>query len=116
MRSGRCLLTPALRLASALTLAAAAACSTEPTTTGSEAPAPPDDVAAHAFQLTIDVATGQVTVRDPRSESRAAASGSGGPSLSLPGNEAVALHAGNCNPPARRSILRARLEPCRPNS
>jgi hypothetical protein len=86
-------------VACALALAVVTACAGEPTSPAA-APTPgptvPADVADHAFLLTIDVATGQVTVRAPQQASRSAAAGAGGPSFSLLGTDAIALHAGNC--------------------
>jgi hypothetical protein len=86
-------------VACALALAAVTACDGEPTSppaAPSPGPTAPADVADHAFLLTIDVATGQVTVRAPQQASRSAAAGAGGPSFSLLGTDAIALHAGNC--------------------
>jgi hypothetical protein len=59
---------------------------------GPDSSAPPADLAGRAFQLTIDVATGKVSVRAPGGAAR----GGGGPSLSLLGSDAIELHAGDC--------------------
>ena len=94
-RSRRTVRGAARRIACALPLALAAACSSEPA-----APDPRTtelaDVAGQAFLLTIDVPTGQVTVRAPERESRGAAAIAGGPSFSLLGSDAITLDAGNC--------------------
>ena len=85
------------RIACALAVGLAAACSSEPTSPGPR-PTGPAEVAEHAFLLTIDVPTGQVTVRGPERDSRGAAAGvAGGPSFSLIGTDAITLHAGNCS-------------------
>jgi hypothetical protein len=83
------------RFACVLALALAAACSSEPTSPGPR-PTGPADAAEHAFLLTIDVATGRVTVREPQQAARTAAGTAGGPSFSLLGSDAIALHAGDC--------------------
>lgn len=80
----------------ALALLLPLGCSPDSQPTEPEAPAPPGDLAARAFQLTIDVASGRVLVASPASQSRASHAVAGGPSFSLLGNEVVALHAGNC--------------------
>ena len=49
-------------------------------------------MAGRAFQLTIDVPSGRITVAPPRGS----ASRSGGTAFSLVGSEAIALHAGTC--------------------
>jgi hypothetical protein len=78
-----------LGIALALTAGGIAGCApSEPA--GPEVP--PADLAARAFQLTIDVATGNVSVRGPEGAAR----GADGPSLSLLGSDAITLHAGNC--------------------
>lgn len=94
-RSRRTLRGAVRRIACVLVLALAAACSGEPTSSdpGTTGPA---DVAEHAFLLTIDVATGRVTVRDPRPAARSSGGLADAPSLSLLGSDAVTLHAGNC--------------------
>ena len=75
----------------ALTAGGIAGCApSEPA--GPEAPVPPANLAGRAFQLTIDVATGKVSVRGPEGAGR----GADGLSLSLLGSDAIALHAGNC--------------------
>ena len=83
------------RIACVLTLALAAACSSEPTSPDSR-PTEPADLSKNAFLLTIDVATGRVTVGQPRQASQGSARSAIRPSLSLLGSDAIRLHAGSC--------------------
>lgn len=85
----------ARRIASVLTLALAAACSSEPTSPDTRT-TEQADVAKTAFLLTIDVATGRVTVGRPQQASQSSAGPAGRPSFSLIGSDAIRLHAGNC--------------------
>ena len=94
-RSRRTLRGATSRIACALALALAAACSGEPTSPDPR-PTEPADVAGNAFLLTIDVATGRVTVGDPRQPSQSSAGRAVRPSFSLLGSDAIKLHAGNC--------------------
>jgi hypothetical protein len=82
-------------IACVLTLALAAACSSEPTSPDTGTTEPPD-LARNAFLLTIDVPTGRVTVGRPQQASQSSAGGALRPSLSLLGSDAISLHAGNC--------------------
>ena len=82
-----------VRAGLALLLAAGAACSPDAPPTGPEVLAPPADLAGSAFELTIDVASGRVSVNGPAQSSQARA---GGPSFSLLGRDAITLHAGDC--------------------
>ena len=79
----------------ALALIAGAACSPDSQPTEPQVPAAPADI-ANAFQLTIDVATGRVTVTAPRSSAAVMRPGPGDLAHSLIGSDAIALHAGNC--------------------
>ena len=83
------------QIARVLTLALAAACSSEPTSPDTR-PTEPADLSKNAFLLTIDVATGRVTVGPPRQASQSSAGPAGRPSFSLIGSDAIRLHAGNC--------------------
>jgi hypothetical protein len=85
----------ARRIACVLTLTLAAACSSEPTSPDTR-PTEPADLSKNAFLLTIDVATGRVTVGQPRQASQSSAERAGRPSFSLLGSDAIRLHAGNC--------------------
>ena len=82
-----------VRAGLALLLAAGAACSPDAPPTGPEILAPPADLAARAFELTIEVASGRVSVSAPVQSSQARANG---PSFSLLGRDAITLHAGDC--------------------
>jgi hypothetical protein len=86
----------AVRGHAALVLLLVAACSTESPPTAPEAPAAPADLSSTAFQLTIDGATGRVTVTPPRQTASAARTGPGGASFSLVGNDVITLHATDC--------------------
>lgn len=93
MQTRKIMHTSWVQLGIVLTLAAGGTAGCAPSEpAGPEAPASPADLAAQAFQLTIDVATGKVAVRGPE----AAARGADGPSFSLLGSDAIALHAGDC--------------------
>jgi hypothetical protein len=81
------------RCAPLLLLALLVACSDESPTTPGRLPAPPD-LGRAAFRLTIDVATGRITVDGPRGAAHRVRGS--GPSLSLVGSEAIALHATDC--------------------
>ena len=94
-RSRRTVRGAARGIACVLTLALAAACSSEPTSPDTGTTEPPD-LARNAFLLTIDVATGRVTVGRPQQASQSSAGGALRPSLSLLGSDAISLHAGNC--------------------
>ena len=94
-RSCRTARATARRIASVLTLALAAACSSEPTSPDTR-PTEPADLSRTAFLLTIDVASGRVTVGRPQQASRSSAGPAGRPSFSLIGSDAISLHAGNC--------------------
>jgi hypothetical protein len=84
----------ARRIACVLTLALAAACSSEPTSPDTRTE--PASVAKTAFLLTIDVATGRVAVGRPQQASQSSAGPADRPSFSLIGSDAISLHAGNC--------------------
>ena len=71
-RSCRTARATARRIASVLTLALAAACSSEPTSPDTR-PTEPADLSRTAFLLTIDVASGRVTVGRPQQASRSSA-------------------------------------------
>jgi hypothetical protein len=73
-----------------------AACATDSPPTAPGAASGADDVAGRAFQLTIDVGTGHVTVAPPRVAGQARQATLSGPSFSLVGSEAIQLHAGDC--------------------
>src|SRR5262245_61477831 len=79
------------RITLAAVLLAATACSTEQPTTTVTDPAPRPDLGLAAFSLTIDVATGRITVAPPATSAQGSAA-----SFSLVGGEAVTLHATNC--------------------
>ncbi len=83
-------------LSLALALVAGAGCSPDSQPTEPAVPAAPVDMSG-AFQLTIDVATGRVTVTPPRSPAAAMRPGPGALASSVLGSEAIALHAGNCS-------------------
>jgi hypothetical protein len=83
-------------LSLALALIAGAGCSPDSQPTEPAVPAAPVDMSG-AFQLTIDVATGRVTVTPPRSPAAAMRPGPGALASSVLGSEAIALHAGNCS-------------------
>jgi hypothetical protein len=72
-----------------------AACSGEPGLDGPSAPSTPGVPAAFegsSFRLTIDVQSGAIRIAPPAAPVRSAA----GPSFSLLGSDAIALHAGTC--------------------
>jgi hypothetical protein len=79
----------------ALAVAAIAGCSPDEAVTGPETPSPPSDLHARAFELTIDVATGRVSVGSPPAVAQASTA-PGGLSLSLLGSDIVELHASDC--------------------
>ena len=83
-------------LSLALALVAGAGCSPDSQPTEPAVPAAPVDMSG-AFQLTIDVASGRVTVTPPRSPAAAMRPGPGALASSVLGSEAIALHAGNCS-------------------
>jgi hypothetical protein len=74
-------------------LLALAACSPDgPPTMPQSDPLP--TLGRATFQLTIDVASGTVTIAKP--STRVAGGSAGGPSFSLVGDDAIALHASDC--------------------
>ena len=89
-----------------LLLSLLAACATDRSPT---APSTAPDIPASAFRVTIDVATGHVTVARPANASRR--DGGLRPSLSLVGADVVELTVGDCawvpapNPKHRRCLL-----------
>ena len=83
-------------LSLALALVAGAGCSPDSKPTEPEVPAAPVDMSG-AFRLTIDVASGRVTVTPPQSPAAVMRPGPGALASSVLGSEAIALHAGNCS-------------------
>jgi hypothetical protein len=93
-----------LGIALALTAGGIAGCApSEPA--GPEVP--PADLAARAFQLTIDVATGNVSVRGPEGAAR----GADGLSLSLLGHPSLRSRTGSADGRGRRRDRKARRRP-----
>jgi hypothetical protein len=88
--------TAAARGHAALILLLTAACSSEFPPTAPDAPTTPADLAKAAFQLTIDVPTGRVSVAFARQAATASSLTPGGPTFSLVGNDIVTLHATDC--------------------
>ncbi len=82
--------------AALILLLTAAACSSESPSTAPDVPTMPADLATAAFQLTIDVPTGRVSVGSPRQAASASSVTPGGPAFSLVGNDIVTLHATDC--------------------
>jgi hypothetical protein len=84
-----------LRVFGGALLTVLVACAPDHQTTAPD-PATPPDLAGAAFQLTIDVPTGHVTVHAPRDASQAIGGSGESPSFSLLGSETVRLHATDC--------------------
>ena len=83
--------------AALLALAASlAACAGDRAPTAPAAPSSIPGAAVAAFQLTIDVASGRVTVGRPASSAQLTGGSGERPSLSLVGSDAVAVHATDC--------------------
>ena len=83
--------------AALLALAASlAACAGDRAPTAPAAPSSIPGAAVAAFQLTIDVASGRVTVGRPASSAQLTGGAGERPSLSLVGSDAVAVHATDC--------------------
>lgn len=88
---------PPLRLCFAVLVAAISACSADQAPTGPvPGPGPGPDLTRGAFQLTIDVQTGQIRVGVSGGGVQSAGSHGEGPSFSILGTDAVGIEASNC--------------------
>jgi hypothetical protein len=81
----------------ALILLLTAACSSESPPTAPDAPTAPTDLGRAAFQLTIEVPTGRVSVTPPRRSAGNSSAVPGALGLSLVGNDVVTLHTTDCS-------------------
>jgi hypothetical protein len=91
------LVRPPWRPFFAVLVAAISACSADQAPTGPvPGPGTDPDLTRAAFQLTIDVQTGQISVGGPGGGVQSAASRGDGPSFSILGTDAVGIEASNC--------------------
>jgi hypothetical protein len=102
--------------ATAALLSTLLACSPDDATTAPGSPTDPHDLGQAAFQITIDVSTGKVSISPPHASGLVSTAGAR-PSFSLVGGEAIRLHAGDCvfsaipnNSKRKRCTLQLALE------